>query len=55
LFDQEAFPAEIFDHAAIKDCWREFMNSDSPDTFEILMLLSFGLLHKKIPTAGLKL
>jgi len=31
------------------------MKSDSPDTFEILMLLSFGLLHKKIPTAGLKI
>lgn len=55
LFDDEVFPSEIFNHAEIKTCWREFMNSDSPDTFEILMLLSFGLLHKKIPTMGLKL
>jgi len=55
LSDQEAFPAEIFNHEEIKTCWQGFMKSDSPDTFEILMLLSFGLLHKKIPTAGLKI
>jgi hypothetical protein len=55
LFDQEALPSEIFNHEEIKTCWQEFIKSNSPDTFEILMLLSFGLLHKKIPTAGLKI
>ena len=54
LYDKRALPSEIFDPKAIGDCWREFLGGNSSRYYEINMLMSFGLLHRLLPTSGLK-
>lgn len=53
LNDKDAFPHEIFNQEEIKNSWKEFLNGCISNKFEIDILLSFCLLQKKIPTAGL--
>ena len=57
LSDEACFPGEIFDRVAISDLWRNFLSGGSPyaraATFELDMLLAFGVLHRQIPAAGL--
>jgi asparagine synthase (glutamine-hydrolysing) len=55
LYDKDALPSDIFDPEAISACWREFLDGDSSRYFEINMLLSFGFLHRRLPTSGLKI
>jgi hypothetical protein len=51
LFSETCFPSDIFDGAAIERTWRDFLLSDSADTYEIDILLSFGLLQRRIPAS----
>ena len=53
LFSEEAFPPDIFNRKNIEMSWNEFLNGDLSYANEIYMLLSFGLLHRQIPTSGI--
>lgn len=55
LTDPLAFPSEIFRPEEIRSVWECFLNDPSTKKhyFEVNMLLSFGLLHRLVPTAGL--
>ena len=52
--DPECFPSELFRRDEIRSAWQGFLNGDgSRDrSFEISMLLSFGLLHRALPSSG---
>ena len=52
LNDEEALPSEIFDRRGIRNSWHLFLQGDLKRCFEIDMLVSFGVLHRKIPTSG---
>lgn len=54
LFNPFALPPEIFNVTEIKTRWQEFLAGNLDGMFEIDMLLSFGLLHRKILTDGLQ-
>ncbi len=55
LNDPSCFPAEIFRPEAICALWKMFLSDPSTKKhyFEINMLLSFGLLHRLVPTSGM--
>lgn len=54
LSDPDTLPPEIFNSSEIEICWREFINGNLTRHYEIDALMSFGLLHKMIPTSGLE-
>lgn len=56
LFDDGCFPPEIFNTDRIRDCWRDFLSGtrNKATAYELDMLLTFGLLHRQIPTTGIK-
>lgn len=54
IFDKNALPPEIFNPEGISLCWQEFLNGNPSRYYEINMLMSFGLLHRLLPTSGLK-
>ena len=53
--DPECFPSEIFQRDEIRSAWHAFVHGGGSrdQAFEINMLLSFGLLNRRIPTSGL--
>ena len=55
LFDPQCFPQDIFREEENRSIWDEFLADPTTKnhSFEIDMLLSFGLLHRLIPTDGL--
>jgi hypothetical protein len=54
LFDEQALPLDIFNHNHIRKTWDEFQKGDIRNVYEINVLLSFGLLNKRIPTNGIR-
>ena len=52
LNDEEALPSEIFDRQGIRNSWHLFLQGDLKRWFEIDMLISFGVLHRRVPTSG---
>jgi len=54
LFDKRALPDDIFNRNYIKKIWYQFQNGDISRVYEINVLLSFGLLNKKIASNGIR-
>jgi len=56
LNDLDCFPTDIFRKEAILATWNEFLNDPGSKAaaFELDMLLTFGLLNRQIPSAGIQ-
>lgn len=52
LRDKDAFPADIFNREEITEIWNAFLGGDSSMLYYINALLSFGVLHRFVPTHG---
>lgn len=54
LFSNKAIPGEILSNKMIQNYWHEFQAGDIFNTFIIDTLLTFGLIHQRIPARGIK-
>jgi hypothetical protein len=50
--DTAALPDELFDRQALRDSVAAFEAGDVMRHFELYPVISFGLLHRQLPTAG---
>lgn len=53
LNDPLAFPSEIFNRKELHQNWMDFLNGNDSKLYEIEMLLSVGLLNRKIMPCGI--
>lgn len=50
---ESAFPPDLFDAKVISSCWRNYLDGSDEHYYEICMLISFGILHRKLKTSGI--
>jgi|GEM_PF-2358194 len=50
--DESAFPSEIFNREGIQKIWQSFLDGNFSLLFDINALITFGMLNRLIPSAG---